>query len=60
MEALDILVLTIVLAILGGAVFYIYKSKKNGKSCIGCPHSGGCAGKCGDCACNCGCAHNKK
>lgn len=36
----------IVIGIIGLAVFfagrYIYKSKKNGQACIGCPHGGNC------------------
>ena len=60
MGIVDFVVMAVVLAIIGGAVFYIYKSKKNGKKCIGCPDSGSCSGTCGSCSCNCGCAHNKK
>ncbi len=38
------LILGIVLAlILGGAVFYIYKAKKGGKKCIGCPYADSCS-----------------
>jgi hypothetical protein len=33
----------IILLILSGAIAYIYKSKKNGGSCIGCPHSKECS-----------------
>ena len=46
----DILVGLILLAILGGAVFYIVKAKKSGRKCIGCPDSGSC-GKKGGCNC---------
>lgn len=28
------------------AVIYMIKSRKNGKSCAGCPYSGGCSRKC--------------
>lgn len=42
----------VVIAIIGGAVAYIWKSKKSGKKCIGCPesccphrNSGGCSCK---------------
>ncbi len=46
----DFLVGLVLVAILGGAVFYIVKAKKSGRKCIGCPDSGSC-GK-NDC-CNC-------
>ena len=46
----DFLVGMILLAIIGGAVFYIVKAKKNGQKCIGCPASGSC-GKKGCCSC---------
>ena len=53
-------VVTIVLAaIVGGAGLYIYKAKKRGVKCIGCPHAkacaarnqaGGCSGGCAGCS----------
>lgn len=46
----DILVVLILLAVLGGAAFYIVRAKKRGQKCIGCPHSGSC-GKNGGCSC---------
>ena len=53
----DGIILGILLAIIGGAVWYLIKAKKNGKKCIGCPDSGSCSGGCsGNCAgCACGC-----
>jgi len=50
----DIIVIAIIVLILGGAGLYIYKAKKSGKKCIGCPDSGSCSGSCGNCTCNCG------
>ncbi len=38
----------IILAIVGGASFYIWREKKKGRKCIGCPASGSCS------KCNCG------
>lgn len=43
----DIITIIIVSGIIAGAVIYIVKSRKKGVSCIGCPHSGKCNGKCG-------------
>lgn len=50
----DILIVAVILAILGGAAFYIYKAKKSGAKCIGCPHAKTCGGNCGSCSCHCG------
>ena len=50
----DIIIIAVVAAILGFAVFYIVKAKKSGKKCIGCPDSGSCSGGCGGCSCGCG------
>lgn len=49
----DIIVVLIVLAIIGAAVFYIRKEKKRGVVCIGCPHAGECARKHGAAGCSC-------
>ena len=46
---IDIIIIGIVLVVVGGAIWYIVKAKKNGAKCIGCPASGNC-GKRG---CNC-------
>lgn len=54
----NIIILAVVGLILGLAGGYIYKSKKSGKRCIGCPDSGSCAscsGNCSGCSGNCGC-----
>ena len=48
----DFIIAGILLIVVGGAVFYIVKAKKNGAKCIGCPASGSCSGKAG-CGCNC-------
>lgn len=45
----NILLVAILLIIAGSAVWYIYKAKKSGATCIGCPHSKNC----GSSSCNC-------
>ena len=50
----DAIIICVLLLILGLAIYAIYKSKKSGKKCIGCPDSGSCSGGCGNCSCNCG------
>ena len=44
------IIIAVIALILGLAVFYIYKAKKKGKKCIGCPYSGSCGG----------CGHNSQ
>ena len=54
MGLVDYIILAIIAGILGLAGWFIYRSKKSGKKCIGCPDSGSCSGVCGSCACGCG------
>lgn len=42
MTLTDGIIIAIVVLILGLAGFYIYRAKKNGKTCVGCPNSGSC------------------
>ncbi|MBQ3118622.1 MAG: FeoB-associated Cys-rich membrane protein [Clostridia bacterium] len=44
----NIILIAVIVAVVGLAAFYVYKAKKNGKKCIGCPESGN-----GCCLCNC-------
>lgn len=50
----NIIIIAIVAAIVFLAAFYIYKAKKSGQKCIGCPHSCSCsaAEKASCCSCN--------
>ena len=45
----NIIVLAVVGLIVGFAAGYIYKKKKQGVKCIGCPDSKTCGGNCGHC-----------
>ncbi|MBQ7300899.1 MAG: FeoB-associated Cys-rich membrane protein [Clostridia bacterium] len=62
---IDLIVILILAVIAGAAGLYIYRAKKRGQTCIGCPHAGACAktssGGCGgNCAgCSGGCASKK-
>lgn len=54
MGLVDYIVIAVIAAILGGAAWYVYKAKKSGKKCIGCPDGGcdcakGCNGQCSGC-----------
>lgn len=51
MEMPEIIALAFIVLIIGGAIFYIAKAKKNGQKCIGCPSGSKCQGKCNSCNC---------
>ncbi len=55
----NIIIIVILVVILGLAGWYIYKAKKNGKKCIGCPEGCSCSAKNTCCACSC-CEHKEK
>lgn len=65
MGPVDYIIIIIVGLIIGLAAGYVWKAKKSGKKCIGCPDSGGCSGHCaGGCSCgdgesSCGCSGKK-
>lgn len=39
------IIIGILLCILGAVVCYLYKAKKRGETCIGCPYAKQCTGK---------------
>ena len=49
----NMVIVLVLLLVIGGAVAYIIRAKKNGVKCIGCPDSGSCAGHCNG-ACDAG------
>lgn len=53
----DIIVLAVVGLIAGSAAGYIWKQKKKGVKCIGCPDAPTCGGHCAGC---CGCGNQKQ
>ena len=46
----DLILIAVLLLIIGGAAFYVYRAKKRGQTCVGCPH----AKTCGSQQCSCG------
>ena len=38
----NIIAVLVIAALVGGASYYIYKEKKKGTRCIGCPMAGNC------------------
>ena len=45
----NVIVVGILLAIVGSIVWYLWRAKKRGETCIGCPYAKQCAKKCGSC-----------
>lgn len=43
----NIIIIAIVSAIVIGIIIYLYREKKKGVTCIGCPYAKKCGGKCG-------------
>lgn len=60
------IIIAVLAVIIGLAAFYVYRAKKSGKKCIGCPDSGSCSsnscsGSCSSCSsCGCGCGGEKQ
>ncbi len=52
MTMTDAIILLVLIVIVGGAIAYIYKAKKSGAKCIGCPESKSCSSGCSECHCN--------
>ena len=42
MKPIDVIVILVIAAIIGCASYYIYKAKRSGKKCKGCPDSATC------------------
>lgn len=42
----EIIIIVLLAVILVAAILYIYKAKKRGEKCIGCPYSKQCSGNC--------------
>ena len=45
----DLTIILVVAAVLALAGLYVYKAKKSGQKCVGCPHSKTCGSK--NCSC---------
>ena len=42
----NVIVILIVAAVIGAICFYLYRQKKKGVKCIGCPYASQCSGNC--------------
>jgi hypothetical protein len=47
----EIIAISAIVLIVGGAILYIIKTKKSGAKCIGCPHAHSCYSKGEACSC---------
>ena len=43
----DVIIVAILVCIIGRILFYLYRAKKRGEVCIGCPYGRHCTGHCG-------------
>ncbi|MBQ7000711.1 MAG: FeoB-associated Cys-rich membrane protein [Oscillospiraceae bacterium] len=46
----DIMLLAVIGLIVGAAAGYIWREKRKGRKCIGCPDSAACSGHCVGCS----------
>ena len=60
MTFVDLIVIVVIAVTVGLAAWYIYKAKKSGQKCIGCP-DGTCSScsSCAGCSCGCGSKHEE-
>lgn len=56
----NIIIVAILVVIIGFAASYIYKAKKSGRKCIGCPDGCSCAARKNGESCSCGCGGNSE
>ncbi len=49
----NLVIILVLVVILGLAGLYVYKAKKSGKKCIGCPYGSSCAAKQNGMPCSC-------
>ncbi len=53
MKTEDVIIIAVVVLVVGLAALYVYRAKKRGQKCIGCPDSKTCSGHCRGCSENC-------
>lgn len=47
----NLIVVLVLLALIGAAAAYVFRAKKQGQKCIGCPYSKECAARANGCGC---------
>lgn len=48
----NVIAVLVLLAIVAAAGRYVYKAKKSGQKCVGCPYAKQCAARANGCGCN--------
>ena len=48
----NVIIILVLAAIVGAAGWYVYKAKKSGQKCVGCPYVKECAARANGCGCN--------
>ncbi len=43
---LNAVIIAILVLIVGGIAFYLWRAKRRGEHCVGCPYAKQCSGKC--------------
>ena len=56
----NVIVVVILVAIAVSIIWYLYRAKKRGETCIGCPYAKQCVGKCNGGNCNCNSTKDQK
>lgn len=51
----DLILVLVIALILGLVIFYLWRARKKGVKCVGCPDSGSCSVQCAGCS-GCGCS----
>lgn len=46
----NVIAVAVIGVIVGAAAGYVYKEKKRGVRCVGCPEGGSCGGNCAGCS----------
>ena len=54
---IDLIVIAVIVCIVGAVGLYLYKAKKRGDTCVGCPHAKQCGNNCGG---KCGSVENRQ
>ena len=42
----DIIIVAVIILVVGAASLYLYRAKKRGQKCVGCPYCKECGGSC--------------
>ena len=45
----NLIVIAVLVVVIGGAAIYVFKQRKKGVKCIGCPNGNDCSGNCCSC-----------